>query len=126
MAEIKQDSIYREMVDDLCFRLRLADDLFDHTTDALLTAINLEDFAAKTQTTNQLNDYSLALQLIYTDFKHLIARRSVHFPAAVSQWQWNEDDAEELITLTLERLRCIADGMLRALHCELENRGEAQ
>ncbi len=126
MPEIKQDAIIREMLGDLCYRLRLADDLFYHTTDALLAAINLEDFDAKTQATIQLNDYSQALRLIYTDFRHLIERRSVLFPAAISLWQWNEEDAEELVTQTLERLHAIADGMLRSLHSELEKGGEAE
>ena len=126
MPEIKQDSIFREMVGDLCYRLRLADDLFDHTTEALLAALNQEEFEAKAKATSQLNGYLQALQLIYTDFRHIIARRSVLFPATIGLWQWNEEDAEELVTLTLERLHSIADGMLRTLHSELENGGDAQ
>ena len=126
MPEIKQDAIIREMLGDLCYRLRLADDLFDHTTEALLAAMNQEEFDAKTQATIQLNGYSQALQLIYTDFKHLITRRSVLFPAMLALWQWNEEDAEEMVTQTLERLHFIADGMLRTLHGELEKVGKSR
>ena len=126
MPEIKQDAIIREMLGDLCYRLRLADDLFDHTTEALLAAMNQEEFDAKTQATIQLNGYSQALQLIYTDFKHLITRRSVLFPAMLALWQWNEEDAEEMVTQTLERLHFIADGMLRTLHGELEKGGNSR
>ena len=126
MPEIKQDSIFREMVGDLCYRLRLADDLFDHTTEALLTALNQEEFDAKAKATSQLNGYLQSLLLIYTDFRHIIARRNVLFPATIGLWQWNEEDAEELVTLTLERLHSIADGMLRTLHSELANGGDAQ
>ena len=124
MPEIKQDAIIREMLGDLCYRLRLADDLFDHTTDALLAAMNQEEFDAKAQATIQLNGYSQALQLIYTDFRHLITRRSVLFPAMLALWQWNEEDAEEMVTQSLERLHSIADAMLRTLHGELEKGGE--
>ncbi len=120
MPEIKQDAIIREMLGDLCYRLRLADDLFDHTTDALLAAMNQEEFDAKAQATIQLNGYSQALQLIYTDFRHLITRRSVLFPAMLALWQWNEEDAEEMVTQTLERLHSIADGMMRTLQGELK------
>ena len=126
MPEIKQDAIIREMLGDLCYRLRLADDLFDHTTEALLAAMNQEEFDAKTQATIQLNGYSQALQLIYTDFKHLITRRSVLFPPMLALWQWNEEDAEEMVTQTLERLHFIADGMLRTLHGELEKGGKSR
>ncbi len=124
MPEIKQDAIIREMLGDLCYRLRLADDLFDHTTDALLAAMNQEEFDAKAQATIQLNGYSQALQLIYTDFRHLITRRSVLFPAMLALWQWNEEDAEEMVTQTLERLHSIADGMMRTLQGELKKGGE--
>ena len=126
MPEIKQDAIIREMLDDLCYRLRLADGLFDHTTDALIAAMNQEEFDAKAQATIQLNGYSQALQLIYMDFRHLITRRSVLFPAMLALWQWNEEDGEEMVTQTLERLHSIADGMLRALHGELEKGGESR
>ena len=88
--------------------------------------MNQEEFDAKAKATNQLNGYLQALQLIYTDFRHIISRRSVLFPATIGLWQWNEEDAEELVTLTLERLHSIADGMLRTLHSELENGGDAQ
>ena len=126
MPEIKQDAIIREMLGDLCYRLQLSDELFAHTTDALLAALNQEEFDNKVQATAELNGYLLALQLIYTDFRHLIERRSVLFPAAIGLWQWNEEDAEEVVTQTLERLHNIADGMLRTLHGELENGGEAK
>ena len=126
MPEITQDNIYREMLGDLCYRLRLAEDLFDHIADALLAAIDHEEFSTKAKATAQLNGYAQALQLIYTDFKHLIARRSVLFPATIGLWQWNEEDVEEVVTQNLERLRAIADGMLHTLRGELETGGDAK
>lgn len=126
MAEIKKDTIYREMLCDLFYRLRLADDLFDRTSDALLNAMNQEECEAEIRGTAMLNGYSQALQLIYTDFSHLIEKRSVLFPANVELWQWSEESIEEQVSRTLERLHSIADGMKRILRCEMEKGGQAK
>ena len=104
---------------DLCYRLRLADDLLDRATDSLVNALTLEEFSAKHQTTEQIHAYSQTLQLIYADFLHLIDDCHVTFPATPPIWQWNEPDGEKLITADLERLHDIADGLQLKLNAAL-------
>jgi hypothetical protein len=105
------DPIYREMLLDINFRLRLVDDLLGPATDSLVDALTLEEFDAKRQTIEQLHTYAQALQLIYTDFHHLIDDSQVTFPSEPVLWQWNEPNGDESIATTLERLQAIAEGL---------------
>ena len=116
-----KNSIYREMVVDLLYRLRLVDELFCQTTDAVISAMNAEDVAAKRQAVQQIRSYSSALQVIYADFLRLIEGQHVVFPADVSLWQWEEPNGGELIAQVLERLHGIEEGMEGKLDEEMSN-----
>ena len=76
-----------------------------------MDALTLEEFDAKRRTLEQLHAYAQALQLIYTDFRHLIDDSQVTFPPEPALWQWNESNGDESIATTLERLQAIADGL---------------
>ena len=118
MSESK-NTIYREMAIDLLYRLRLADDLFCQASDAVMSAIGLEDAAGKTEATSLLRSYAKSLQVIYADFLHLVEGQHVVFPAEVSLWQWNEPDGEGVIARIIERLHTIAEGMEMRLDAEM-------
>ena len=115
MTFAPSEPIFREMLLDLCYRLRLADELLGRTSEALVDALTLEDFAAKRQTTALLAEYAQALQLIYADFHHLVSDCQVTFPPTPALWQWNEPDGDAAITDAIERMHNIAEGMERKL-----------
>ena len=119
MAISQSDPIHHEMLLDLCYRLRLTDDLFDLATDGLVNALSLEEFSAKCQTIEQIHSYAQALQLIYADFRHLIDGCHVTFPDTPALWKWNEADGEEFITTSIERLHDIADGLKLKLNAAI-------
>ena len=114
-----QNTIYREMVMDLLYRLRLADQIFSQTTDAVMSAMSLGVVAEKQKAVEQLCKYSKALKVVYADFLHVSKGQHVVFPADVALWQWNEPDGEAIITKTIERLHAIAEGMEASLNNEL-------
>ncbi len=118
MPETK-NTIYREMVMDLLYRLRLADDLFCQTSDAVISALSLGEISGKKEAAEALCSYAKALRVIYVDFLHVIEGQHVVFPAEVSLWQWNEPDGEDIIARTIERLHAIAEGMEMKLNAEM-------
>ena len=118
MPETK-NTIYREMVMDLLYRLRLADDLFCQTSDAVISALSLCEISGKKDAVEALRSYAKALRVIYADFLHVIEGQHVVFPADVSLWQWNEPDGEDVIARTIERLHAIAEGMEMKLNAEM-------
>lgn len=118
MSETK-NTIYCEMVLDLLYRLRLADDLFCQASDSVMSAMGLGDVSGKAGATNLLRAYAKALQVIYADFLHVIEGQHVVFPAEVSLWQWNEPNGEETIARNIERLHAIADGLEMRLNAEI-------
>ncbi len=118
MPETK-NTIYREMVMDLLYRLRLADDLFCQTSDAVISALSLGEISGKKEAVEALYSYAKALRVIYVDFLHVIEGQHVVFPAEVSLWQWNEPDGEDIIARTIERLHAIAEGMEMKLNAEM-------
>ena len=126
MERLSSSPIYRELLLDLCYRLRLADDLFTQNSSTLITALSLEDWTAKWQSVHELCDYAQALQLIYVDFRHLI-EDSCHltFPAQAAFWQWNELDGAEQLAQTLDRLHAISEGMRIKLEGELHAREDS-
>ncbi len=107
----RENTIYHEMLLDVCYRLRLADDLFCQASNAVMSSMKNALFSEKEQAIALINDYSQALQIIYTDFLHVISGCHVTFPSNLAGWQWNEPDAVEQIMRTLERLHDIAEGM---------------
>ncbi len=114
-----QNTFYRELVIDLLYRLRLADDLFCQAADAAMSATSLGDLPGKRVAVETSRTYAKALQVIYADFRHVIDGLHVAFPAEASLWQWNEPDGEERFAQGLERLHAIADGMQARLNVEL-------
>jgi len=114
-----KNTIYREMVMDLLYRLRLADDLFCLASNAVMSAMGLEDALGKAEATRLLRSYSKALQVIYADFLHVAEGQHVVFPAEASPWQWNEPDGEMAIARIAERLHAIAEGMEMKLNTEM-------
>lgn len=118
MPETK-NTIYREMVMDLLYRLRLADDLFCQTSDAVISALSLGEISGKKDAVEALCSYAKVLRVIYVDFFHVIEGQHVVFPAEVSLWQWNEPDGEDIIARTIERLHAIAEGMEMKLNAEM-------
>ena len=118
MPETK-NTIYREMVMDLLYRLRLADDLFCQTSDAVISALSLGEISGKKEAVEALRSYAKALRIIYVDFLHVIEGQHLVFPAEVSLWQWNEPDGEASIAQTIERLHAIAEGMEMKLNAEM-------
>ena len=114
-----KNTIYREMVLDLLYRLRLADDLFGQTSETVMSALSLEDASGKQEATALLRSYAKALQIIYADFRHLASGQHIVFPADFSLWQWNEPDGEEMIAHLIERLHSIAEGMELKLNAEI-------
>jgi len=120
MSESK-NTIYREMVMDLLYRLRLVDDLFCQASDAIMSAIGLEDVSGKQDAVALLRSYEKALRVVYADFLHVAEGLHVMFPAEVSLWQWNEPDGEESIARVVERLHAIAEGMEMKLNAEMLN-----
>ena len=112
------NTIKREMIIDLIYRLRLVDDLFCQATDQLMSAMSMEDAEGKKQAVQSVRDYSKALQVVYADLQHIIDGRHIVFPAEISVWQWNEPNGEDAITMTVERLHAIAEGMEMKLNAE--------
>jgi len=118
MPETK-NTIYREMVMDLLYRLRLGEDLFCQATEAVLSAMGLDEAASRKDAIAQISSYAKALKVVYADFLHVIEGQHIVFPADVSLWQWNEPGGEECIARTVERLHAIADGMEMKLNAEM-------
>ena len=125
MTTLAQNSIFREMLLDLCFRLRLADDLFVRASAAVVSATAAEDFEYKEQAVRKLCEYAKALRVIYVDFQRVLEGHRVVFPAEVDLWQWDEPNGLAQAVDTLERLHSIADGMLLKLDAELRRKEAA-
>ena len=113
-----QNTIKREMIIDLIYRLRLVEDLFCQATDQLMSAMSMEDADGKKQAVQSIRGYAKALRVVYADLQHVIEGRHIVFPAEISAWQWNEPDGEDAITMTVERLHSIAEGMEMKLNAE--------
>jgi hypothetical protein len=114
-----KNTLYREMVLDLLYRLRLAEDLFCQTTESVMSAMSLGEVSAKKEAMEQLCAYAKSLKVVYADFLHLAEGLHAMFPADISLWQWNEPDGEEVIARTLDRLHTIAEGMEMKLNTEI-------
>jgi len=114
-----QNTIYREMVLDLLYRLRLADELFCQVTDMVMSAMSMEDAVGRKQSVERLHYYTQALQVIYADFLRVMDGHHVTFPANIQVWQWYQADGEELIAQSLERLHAIAESMELKLNTEI-------
>ena len=119
MTTLAQNTIYREMILDLCYRLRLADDLFVRVSAAVVSAASQEELEYREQAIRLLAAYAKALRVIYADFQRVQAGHRAVFPAVVEMWQWDAPDGLGQVVGTLERLHAIADGMQGRLDAEL-------
>ena len=119
MDNATQHAIYHEMVFDLRYRLRLADDLFCEAADAVVSAMKAYGFAEKERAAALVNGYSQALQVIYVDFEHVVAGHHIVFPSEVAAWRWNEPDGDSMMERTVERLHVIAESMEMKVNVEI-------
>lgn len=111
-----QKVIYREMAFDLCYRLRLFNDLFQKSASTALSAVATEDCGLRDQAVQILRQDSQALQLIAVDFGMIVKSGKFVFPAEVSDWTWELPNADELVIAYLERLQDISQRMEKMLH----------
>ena len=112
-------TMYREMLLDLNYRLRLADDLFCRSADKLLSAAALEDWASRVEAAAGINDYEQALRLIERDLLRLTDHTRVVFPAELPEWRADEPDCEEGCDRQLKHLHWIAESMELAVNSRL-------
>ena len=115
-----KNTIYREMVLDLLYRLRLADEIFCQATETAISAMSQSKASGKKETVELVRAYAKALKVIYADFLHVMQGQHVVFPADVSLWQWNEPDGEQTMANTIERLHDIAEGMEMKLQSAIQ------
>lgn len=114
------NAIFDEMLLDLEYRLRLADALFGQATEAVMSAMGLDDFPTKRQASAQVNACAMALRILQVDFTRLLDSQAAACPPEIPLWLWNEPEGEATLTQTLERLRDIAEGMRTAVLNELQ------
>ena len=106
-----QQILFREMVLDLHYRLRLADDLFCNTAESLVAAAALEEWQSRSEVIQNIREYSQALQIINADLCRLVEGKRAIFPAELSEWIFDQPDGENKLQLHFERLHAIAEGL---------------
>lgn len=114
-----QHILYREMLLDLCYRLRLTDDRFCRVAEALTAAMAMDDFPLKTTAIAAMRDYATSLRIVYADYQQVLAGPQAVFPPEPGVWQWNEPNAETTLSLDLERLHGIGQCLQKHLHAEI-------
>lgn len=112
-------TMYREMLVDLNYRLRLADDLFCRCADRLLSASALEDFESRAEAAAGINGYERTLRLIERDLLRLTDQTEAVFPAELTEWRAGEPDCEEICGRQLKHLHWIAGNMELAVNSRL-------
>lgn len=117
MATVNNQRIlYREMLLDLCYRLRLADDIFCRVAEGLAVAMAVDDFSLKAAATAALRDFAGSLRIVHADYWLVLPGQRAVFPPEPAVWQWDEPDADVALPLLLERLQGIAQGMETQLY----------
>ena len=111
-----QHILYREMLLDLGYRLRLADDIFCRVAEALAAAIAVDDFSLKKAAIAAMRDYAGSLRIVYADYWQVLDGQRAVFPPEPAVWHWDEPDVDVALPLLLERLRGIAQGMETQLY----------
>lgn len=119
MGDRCQKILLKEMVFDLLYRLRLADELFCHAAESLVSASALENWTSRSEALREIRGYSQALRIIHEDNCRILDDRHAIFPADLEEWIFDRPDGEIPIQLHLKRLHAIAEGMELALHREL-------
>lgn len=119
MPDKTENVMMREMVLDLCYRLRLADDLFCIAADSVVTAMETDEFSAKLATLDDIREYAESLRIVAADFERIFDQKRLVFPPDVADWIWEQPNAETQISLYLERMHSNAHGMELVLDAEL-------
>lgn len=119
MSERKQPILFREMILDLHYRLRLADDLFYSAAESLVSAAALEDWKSRSEVILKIRAYSNALQIINADLCRIIEGKLAIFPAELPEWIFDFPNGEFKTQNQLERLHAIARGIEMAINREL-------
>jgi len=119
MSERSRQVLRREMILDLHYRLRLADDLFCDAAESLVSAAALENWSSRSEALRKIGEYSQALQVIHQDHCRITEGRRAVFPAELAEWVFELPEGEVSARLHLERLRTVAEGLRLALEREL-------
>lgn len=119
MSEKRQPILFREMILDLHYRLRLVDDLFCSAAESLVSAAALEDWKSRSEVILKIRAYSQALQIINADLCRLIEGKKAIFPVELSDWIFDLPDGENKVQLQLERLHAIAEGLEMTVNREI-------
>ena len=119
MSERSRQVLRREMILDLHYRLRLADDLFCDAAESLVSAAALEDWSSRSEALRKIGAYSQALRVIHQDHCRITEGKRAVFPAELAEWVFELPEGEVSAQLHLERLRAIAEGLELVLDREL-------
>ncbi|MBQ9336759.1 MAG: hypothetical protein IJS14_05625 [Lentisphaeria bacterium] len=119
MRDRNQQILFREMVLDLHYRLRLADDLFCGAAESLVSAAALENWGSRGEAVRKIREYSQALQIIHQDFCLVVEEKRAVFPPDLAEWVFDRPDGEAAAQLHLKRLHAIAEGLELVLDREL-------
>jgi len=119
MRDRNQLVLFREMILDLHYRLRLADDLFCEAAESLASALSLENWGSRGEAVRKIRTYSQALQIIHQDFCRIIEEKHAVFPPDLADWVFDHPAGEVTAQLHLKRLHAIAEGLELVLDREL-------
>lgn len=119
MPDKNQMILYREMLLDLHYRFSLAEELFCHAAESLISASALEGWRGKREALFKINAYSNALQIIHADLYRILEEKRAVFPPDLQDWIWDQPDAEAKVSLHLERLHVVAEGLQTEVSKEL-------
>lgn len=119
MSERSQQVLLREMILDLHYRLRLADDLFCNAAESLVSAAALENWNSRGEAVRKIREYSQALRIIDQDLCQIEEGKHAVFPAELEEWIFDLPDGEIEAQLHLKRLHAIAAGLELILNREL-------
>ena len=119
MHDRTQQILLREMILDLHYRLRLADDLFCEAAESLVSAAALENWGSRSEAIRKIREYSQSLQIIHQDFLRIIKEKHAVFPPDLAEWIFDLPNGEITAQLHLERLHAIAEGLGLILNRDL-------
>ena len=85
MKDRNQRVLFKEMIFDLHYRLRLADDLFCRAAEDLVAAAALEEWSSRAAAVRSIGEYSGALRVIDQDLSLILEGKQAVFPACFQQ-----------------------------------------
>ena len=119
MSGKSRQILLREMMFDLHYRLRLADELFCAAAESLVAAAALEEWNSRSEAIRKIREYSQALRIIHEDHCRIVEGKRAVFPAELAEWIFDLPDGEIAAELHLKRLHAIAEGLELFLDREL-------